>query len=592
MEALILNTNFEAIYILDVFSSFIWTDRFNDCGDFEICTSPTVKNLSFLKPDNYIWIKESDRLMVIEENSIETNEEDLPVLTIRGSSIESILNRRIVWNQTTLQGNLQDAIEKILDENVISPDNENRKIPNFVFEKNEETAISSLDIDAAQYTGAYIYNIISDLCKTKDIGCKMIFEESGSCNYHREIPFDLYEEQKYIESDGNAYIDTGIIQQLTTRMDAKIAFNTLTVGRFGSFGYSGSTLNSRFYFGVEGNHWAAGINASAYKHDIEDADTNRHVFSIYDKTFKIDGREVYTSDGGTATNANLYLFAVNDKDVPNYKATCKLYEFKIWNDNVLAMKLIPVKRRSDDIYGFYDLVTKTFIENSGTGVFTGGGANIAEGPKFVFSLYTGTDRSYYQTTNPYIVFSPKLDNVVSTNFVENNSSECNIVLVAGEGEGTDQKVADVYIETTEPAGLHRKEMYETASDISSKTEEKTLTDEEYKELLKQRGKEVLSKDENRASKTFDAELNANGTMKYGVDFFIGDIVELIDSYGSQSRIRVSEMIRCDDENGYTEYPTFSKLLKEPPYYTNQIGDAVEFNGTYTATQNDDALEVT
>ena len=36
MEAMILDTNFQGIYIVDSFESFIWTDRFSECGDFEL----------------------------------------------------------------------------------------------------------------------------------------------------------------------------------------------------------------------------------------------------------------------------------------------------------------------------------------------------------------------------------------------------------------------------------------------------------------------------------------------------------------------------------------------------------------------------
>ena len=36
MEILVLNTNFETVYIVDSFKSMIWTDRYNEYGDFEI----------------------------------------------------------------------------------------------------------------------------------------------------------------------------------------------------------------------------------------------------------------------------------------------------------------------------------------------------------------------------------------------------------------------------------------------------------------------------------------------------------------------------------------------------------------------------
>ena len=36
MELLVLNTDYESIAVIDTYESFIWTDRYNSYGDFEI----------------------------------------------------------------------------------------------------------------------------------------------------------------------------------------------------------------------------------------------------------------------------------------------------------------------------------------------------------------------------------------------------------------------------------------------------------------------------------------------------------------------------------------------------------------------------
>lgn len=42
MDIYVLDTNFTVVKILDTFSSFIWTDRYNLAGDFEIYTDATL----------------------------------------------------------------------------------------------------------------------------------------------------------------------------------------------------------------------------------------------------------------------------------------------------------------------------------------------------------------------------------------------------------------------------------------------------------------------------------------------------------------------------------------------------------------------
>ena len=59
--------------------------------------------------------------------------------------------------------------------------------------------------------------------------------------------------------------------------------------------------------------------------------------------------------------------------------------------------------------------------------------------QFVFELFEGTDRSYSQFENPYIVFSDEYDNLLSSQYEEDYQDIITNVLVAGEGEGLDRR---------------------------------------------------------------------------------------------------------------------------------------------------------
>jgi len=51
-------------------------------------------------------------------------------------------------------------------------------------------------------------------------------------------------------------------------------------------------------------------------------------------------------------------------------------------------------------------------------------------------------------------------------------------------------------------------------------------------------------------------------FKYGEDFFMGDIVQVENEYDVKGTARVIELIRSQDENGYSEYPTFDEIEQE------------------------------
>ena len=200
MEILVLDTNFTAVGILDNYISFIWTDRYNKCGDFEIYTPSNKEVIELLKSDYYLWIKESNHVMIIEGYETKTDVEAGNTIIFTGRSLESILDRRVIWTQTHIDGNLQDGIKQLLDENLISPSDENRKISNFIFEASDDETITQLDL-TAQYAGDNLYDVISSICSEYNLGFKI------TLNDNNQFVFKLYNgvDRSY-NQDKNVYV--------------------------------------------------------------------------------------------------------------------------------------------------------------------------------------------------------------------------------------------------------------------------------------------------------------------------------------------------------------------------------------------------
>lgn len=410
MDLFVMNTNLEILAIVDTYEEFIWTDRYYGYGDFQLYTAMKPELLEFVKQDHYIVKRDSDRVMIIEKILINADTENGNHITVSGRSLESILDRRVIWGQRTLSGNLQNAIKTLLNENVISPSNTKRKINSFVFRASTDPLVTEKTVEA-EYTGDNLYDVITKLCEENEIGFKITFE-------------------------------------------------------------------------------------------------NR---------------------------------------------------------------------------------------------------------QFIFQLYAGADRSYDQTDNPYVVFSPNFDNIVSSNYIESKSSLKNVALVGGEGEGAER----TYTAVGSYTGLDRREMFVDARDLSREvtvstetvaevseeepvgggistfglvwsdpdypiqlgpgfdrndddsddgsvevlpdsTETITLTEEEYIELLRQRGKEHLA--ENVSVRSFEGQMETTVMYRYGEDFFDGDIVQIANEYGHEARVRVIELVTSEGPNGYSVYPTFSTVI--------------------------------
>ncbi len=209
--------------------------------------------------------------------------------------------------------------------------------------------------------------------------------------------------------------------------------------------------------------------------------------------------------------------------------------------------------------------------------------------EFVFQLYKGKNKS------ETVIFSDEYENLVSTEYIENQTNVKNVALIAGEGEGT-ERITNVIGEASD---IDRYELYVDARDISKSTDyneliksypngkqvtvggttyyqvdgvniaiivkdeevgdiiETTLTDEIYEKNLISKGEENLA--QRKSSKTYAGAIAPTSTFKYKEDYYLGDIVTVENKYGISVECRIVEVIEVCDENGYSIEPKYEYL---------------------------------
>lgn len=167
----------------------------------------------------------------------------------------------------------------------------------------------------------------------------------------------------------------------------------------------------------------------------------------------------------------------------------------------------------------------------------------------------GTDRTYDQFKNPYVVFSPEFENLLDSVYNETTSWMKTITLIGGEDQGNERR----YTTAGTGSGLARRELFTDARDIQSEVYDAdgtshTLSNEEYEAQLQQRGMQKLT--ELKEDPTFDCEIESKITYVANQDFFKGDLVQISNGYGQEERVRIMEIITSDDASGSNIYPTF------------------------------------
>jgi len=187
-----------------------------------------------------------------------------------------------------------------------------------------------------------------------------------------------YKEVEYIQSNGNQYIDTGVLFNHGIKITASMAW----VSKSGAlFGARTDTDATRFYVTWYNNNVDFGYGAD-YQASISYTEGDR-LDLIYDtsqggaSSFEITNYE-YTRQVTSRyieTNVTGYIFAyhrASDNSVVA-KSAAKFYSMVIEDENGnVLFNGVPCYRNADGEIGIYDLATSTFLTNLGSGTFSKG----------------------------------------------------------------------------------------------------------------------------------------------------------------------------------------------------------------------------
>lgn len=182
---------------------------------------------------------------------------------------------------------------------------------------------------------------------------------------------------EYIEASGTQYIDTGIIANQDTCIDMR--FQVTSGGWF--FG-SRTSSTSKDMWGFYLSNPTTGeatyyyMNAGSREYSGINLKTGEHTLTTFKLVAYLDGN-TYSITRTKATftcPTTLKLLACDTNGTfESLMFKGKIYEVKIYNKYDLIQHLKPALDENG-VYCFYDKITKQYVYNAGTGVFTGGGA--------------------------------------------------------------------------------------------------------------------------------------------------------------------------------------------------------------------------
>lgn len=194
--------------------------------------------------------------------------------------------------------------------------------------------------------------------------------------------------------------------------------------------------------------------------------------------------------------------------------------------------------------------------------------------KFILSFYDGVERTWESQIEAPVVFSPGYENLISAKYYKSNLTFANAAVIHGADLEVKIKNGDEEVTTQVPMyafavseneedkrDRDRVEIVVEATGISSKIDdENSYTEAQYKQLLINAGKAQIGR--HKVTETFSGDIEPLRQFIYGRDFFLGDIVDVLDSYGHEGRSRISEIVESEDDTGHLITPTFVVVKKE------------------------------
>lgn len=160
------NSEFTAVGSITEYTEAVWPDRYNEYDSFEIHTPITAKNTRLFQKNNVIWNK-GKNAAIIEIITCELKDTGERQYTIKGRTLEAILESRIVWDTYNCTNKYTSTIMyDLVKENCVNPSVSARKIP-YLYCADDTYLGRQINYQESDST---VYKALVDLSQEAEIG--------------------------------------------------------------------------------------------------------------------------------------------------------------------------------------------------------------------------------------------------------------------------------------------------------------------------------------------------------------------------------------------------------------------------------------
>lgn len=157
MELYVYSSDMELQGIVEKIASLIWTRRYWSCGEFKLLVPFTEEHSRMLVKNNIIMKRGDNEAAQIRYVHITKNSQGLEEIEVQGKFLIAWIGKRIIKKQIITKDTTQSVLYRIVRENVTSPTDTARKIPDVSITTDDaDTGSGVIDYTSEQYANAQL----------------------------------------------------------------------------------------------------------------------------------------------------------------------------------------------------------------------------------------------------------------------------------------------------------------------------------------------------------------------------------------------------------------------------------------------------
>lgn len=184
MQIYILDKDINIIGVFSTYESIIWTEKVHEPGTFKATFIFTEEMNQKLQRRNLLYKTDEEQPGIITRKFLKLNKYGEQTIVVQGYMASRYLNQRIIWEKMILKGTPEQLMRKMVEEQVINPEDQDRKMP--LIELGE---FHDFDMEQIEKQISYdnLQEALTALSRTSELGYRLWLDYE-----RKKFVFDIY----------------------------------------------------------------------------------------------------------------------------------------------------------------------------------------------------------------------------------------------------------------------------------------------------------------------------------------------------------------------------------------------------------------